>query len=338
MIILKRALIFTLFLQLITLQLIAQDSNSLEYKMDSYSKEVKTKWKYNPLRNPETDKYFSGYSDINNYNTKFWFGTIFNANKIYNNKNFTIDKVIVFHSPTLATELAPIAFNIDGDKHRIRLGVGYMAKFNFAHYQYKYDKLYGTSFLFSTYMQVEVYLDYILNNKLKIRFSPIKHICYHMGGDILGDKSLHDENKDEFIDVGFEQMHIAAYYRWGWFSFYGGTSFAITGFKKSNLVNIFSIYAGSDFRFPLWGEMSLITGVYAAAEYDQLNKIDRKMSGEGYNSIESIEKWFPAVAVGIGVEIYRFTIGVKYEYARSRQIYGFRKMESKIGLEASLLF
>ena len=201
-----RYILLCCFLFSITLN--PQNTNlSIEQKMDNYSKKVKTQWKYNPLRNPETDKYFSGYADINNYNTKFWFGTIFNADKLYNNKNFTIDKVIIFHSPTLSTELAPIAFNINEETHRIRIGVGYSAKFNFAHYQYK--KLYGTSFLFSTYMQVEAYFDYIFKNKLKIRFAPLKHICYHMGGDILGDNSLHDKNKDEFIDVGFEQMHIA---------------------------------------------------------------------------------------------------------------------------------
>ncbi|WP_157143817.1 hypothetical protein [Brachyspira pilosicoli] len=323
---------------LLTIILNAQNTNSLEQKMESYSQKVKTQWKYNPLRNPETDKYFSGYADINNYNTKFWFGTIFNANKLYNNKNFTIDKVIIFHSPTLSTELAPIAFNINEETHRIRIGVAYSAKFNFAHYQYKYDKLYGTSFLFSTYMQVEAYFDYIFKNKLKIRFAPLKHVCYHMGGDILGDDSLHNKIDDEFIDVGFEQMHIAAYYRWGWFSFYGGTLFAITGFKKSNLVNIFTIYAGSDFRFPLWGEMNLIAGFYVAGEYDEFNRIDRKATGEGYNAIESIYKWSPSVSVALGLEIYRFAIGIKYEYLRSRQLYAFKKMESKIGLEASLFF
>ena len=112
----------------------AQNTNlSIEQKMDNYSQKVKTQWKYNPLRNPETDKYFSGYADINNYNTKFWFGTIFNAEKLYNNKNFTINKVIIFHSPTLSTELAPIAFNINEETHRIRIGVAYSAKFNFAH-------------------------------------------------------------------------------------------------------------------------------------------------------------------------------------------------------------
>lgn len=72
---------------LLTIILNAQNTNSLEQKMESYSQKVKTQWKYNPLRNPETDKYFSGYADINNYNTKFWFGTIFNANKLYNNIN-----------------------------------------------------------------------------------------------------------------------------------------------------------------------------------------------------------------------------------------------------------
>ena len=84
--------------------------------------------------------------------------------------------------------------------------------------------------------------------------------------------------------------------------------------------------------------MNLITGVYIAGEYDELNKINRKNAGEGYKAIESIYRWSPSISVALGIEIYRFTIAVKYEYLRSRQLYAFRKMESKIGLEASLFF
>ena len=147
-----------------------------------------------------------------------------------------------------------------------------------------------------------------------------------------------DKNKEEFRDVGFEQMHLSAAYRWGWFSFYGGTSFAITGFKKSNIVNLFNIYTGIDFRFPIWGEISLVTGVYAGAFLDEINTIIRDKKGDGYPALNSKNEWSPSVSVGIGFEIYRFIIGVKYEYLRSKQLYAYRKMESRIGLEASLFF
>ena len=163
-------------------------------------------------------------------------------------------------------------------------------------------------------MQVEAYFEYIFNNKLKIRFAPLRHICIHMSGDILGDETLYDKKKEEFRDVGFEQMHLSANYRWGWFSFYGGTSFAISGFNISNLANLFNIYAGADVRIPIWGEISLITGIHVGAYLDRINIVNRTQGhGQGYPVTYSYDKWTPSIATGIGFEVYRFVIGVKYE-------------------------
>lgn len=36
-----------------------ENENSLENKMNNYKEKVKVKWKYNPLRIYETDRYFS---------------------------------------------------------------------------------------------------------------------------------------------------------------------------------------------------------------------------------------------------------------------------------------
>lgn len=315
-----------------------ENNDSLENKMNDYKEKVKVQWRYNPLRIYETDKYFSSWLDPDNYNSSFWFGDILNIENLYPNKNFDLSNLILYFSPKLAVDLAPIAFNIDGDKHRFKIGVGYSLKLFFGSYKAGNDQLYGTTFLFSTYMQVEAYLEYIFNNKLKVRFAPLRHICAHIGGDILGDDTLYDKKIEEFRDEGFEQMHLSAAYRWGWFSFYGGTSFAITGFKKSNIVNLFNIYSGVDIRFPIWGEMNLVTGVYVGAFLDEVNTIMRNKKGEGYPALNSYHEWTPSIATGIGFEVYRFIIGVKYEYARSKQLYAYRKMESRIGLEASLFF
>ncbi|MEI0799524.1 hypothetical protein R4Q14_14530 [Brachyspira intermedia] len=316
-----------------------ENENSLENKMNNYKEKMKVKWKYNPLRIYETDRYFSPWLDPDNYNTSFWFGDILNANHLYQNKNFNLDNVVMYFSPKLAVDLAPIAFNINEDKHRFRIGVGYYLKLFFGSYKKGQDQLYGTTFLYGNYMQVEAYFEYIFDNKLKVRFAPLRHICIHMGGDILGNETLYDKSKEEFRDVGFEQMHLSANYRWGWFSFYGGTSFAISSFNISNLVNLFNIYGGADVRIPIWGEISLITGVHIGAYFDRINLINRTRGcGHGYPITGKYNEWTPSIATGIGFEIYRFVIGVKYEYARSKQLYSYRKMESRIGLEASLFF
>ena len=84
--------------------------------------------------------------------------------------------------------------------------------------------------------------------------------------------------------------------------------------------------------------MNLVTGVYVGAFLDEVNTIMRNKKGEGYPALNSYHEWTPSIATGIGFEVYRFIIGVKYEYARSKQLYAYRKMESRIGLEASLFF
>ena len=97
-----------------------------------------------------------------------------------------------------------------------------------------------------------------------------------------------------------------------------------------------SIYYGTDFRYPLWGEISLITGFYLGLDYDRINTVERTING--YNILDSYDKLYPSIVLGIGVEIYRFTIGLKYEYMRSRQLYAYRSMESKLGIEVTLFF
>ena len=92
-------------------------------------------------------------------------------------------------------------------------------------------------------------------------------------------------------------------------------------------------------RIPLWGEISIITGIYVGAFLDCLSTIKRtKGYGQGYHVAEQHNEWTPSISTGLGFEIYRVVLGVKYEYGRSKQAYSFRKMESRIGLEASLFF
>lgn len=154
--------------------------------------------------------------------------------------------------------------------------------------------------------------------------------------DILGDETLYNREIEEFKDSGFEQMQLSLHYKYSWFTFYGGSYFAITGFKKSNFVNLFNVYFGTDFRLPIWGEISFITGIYVAANYDEINTVSRKKKGDGYTIIDSYSKFYPHISVGVGFEVYRIIFAFKYEYLRSRQLYSYKKMENKIGMEVSL--
>ena len=311
------------------------NNSSLKEKMDNYDEKVKTQWEFNPLKNYKTDRYFSGWTDPNAYSTRFWIGEVLNAKEMYPNRNFNFDKMDFFYQPTLATEVTPIAFNYK-DKHRFKIGIGYLTHFFLSKYKNGYYQYYGQSLMYGTYMQVEVFFDYIYDNKLKFRFTPLRHICSHISGDILGDSSLYDREKEDFMDSGFEQIHTSVYYKYGWFTFYGGITFAIMGFDKSNIVNLFNVFTGMDLRVPIWGEISFITGLHFGLNHDKINDVIRNMDNGSYFIRDSYIRWSPVISVGLGIEIYRVIIGLKYDYAASKQLYSHKKMESKIGMDISL--
>ncbi|WP_304331347.1 hypothetical protein [Brachyspira innocens] len=329
-------IIFTISaLLLLNTAIYSQKSNTLKDKMDNYTQKVKMKWEFNPLKNYETDRYFSGWLDPNAYSSRFWLGDIFNIEQMYNNDNFNFDKMDFYYQPTLATEVTPIAFRYN-EVHRFKIGIGYLTHFFLSKYKKGYDQYYGQSLMYGTYMQVEVFFDYIFNNTFKLRFSPLRHICAHISGDILGDEKLYNREKEDFKDSGFEQMHVSAYYKYGWFTFYGGMNFAIIGFDKSNIVNLFSAFAGTDFRVPIWGEISFITGIYLGLNHDLINNVSRYANGQKYYINDKHVEWIPEISVGVGFEIYRVIIGLKYDYGRSKQLYSYKTMESKIGLDISI--
>lgn len=313
----------------------SQENNTFKDKMDNYTQKVKMKWEFNPLKNYETDRYFSGWVDPDAYSSRFWLGDMLNIDKMYNNDNFNFDKMDFYYQPTLATEVTPIAFRYN-EVHRFKIGIGYLTHFFLSKYKKGYDKYYGQSLMYGTYMQVEVFFDYIFNNTFKLRFSPLRHICAHISGDILGDETLYNKEKEDFKDSGFEQMHVSAYYKYGWFTFYGGMNFAIIGFDKSNIVNLFSTFAGTDFRVPIWGEISFITGIYLGLNHDLINNVSRYANGQKYYINDKHVEWIPEISVGVGFEIYRVIIGLKYDYGRSKQLYAYKTMESKIGLDISI--
>lgn len=310
--------------------------DNFKNKMDKHISQVQNKWRFNPFRY-ETLKRLYGWLDPEVYNSKYWIGDIFNIENMYPKYEYRFDKMAFYHQPTLATEINPIDI-LYKDNHRFRIGVGFLTQFYLSVYKPNFSIYYGESLFFGTYMQTELYFDYIYKESLRFRFTPVRHVCAHIGGDILGDYELYDINKEEFRDSSIESMNFAIYYNYGYFTFYGGFSFAMSGFNESNFINLFKISYGTDFRLPIWGEISLITGIYAALDYDKINFVYRAHNFKGYRITDSYNKCYPFVAVGIGIEVYRFTLGIKYEYNRSRQLYAYRKMESKLGLEATLFF
>ena len=311
-------------------------NDSIKEKMNSNIEETKLKWRYNPFRY-ETYKRIYGWLDPDAYISRYWMGDIFNIEEMYPNPAYRFDKMQFYHQPTLATEINPIDFLYKG-VHRFRIGVGFLTHLFMAIYKSDYQIYYGESLFFGTYMQTELYFDYIYNDTLRFRFTPVRHICSHIGGDILGDSQLYDRNTEEFRDSSIEQMHFSLHYNYGYFTFYGGFSFAMSGFKESNFVNLFKMFYGTDFRYPIWGEISFIAGIYLAADYDRINTVNRIVDFREYEILDTLDKFYPCIAVGIGFEIYRFTVGMKYEFNRSRHLYAYRKMESKLGFEATLFF
>ena len=87
-------------------------------------------------------------------------GDILNDQQLYPNK-FNLQNILLYFDPKLAVDLSPIAFNINGDKHRFRIGVAYSVKLFLGSYAKGKDQLYGETFLFGDYMQAEAYFEYI---------------------------------------------------------------------------------------------------------------------------------------------------------------------------------
>lgn len=56
-----------------------------------------------------------------------------------------------------------------------------------------------------------------------------------------------------------------------------------------------------------------MTGIYVGAFFDSLSTIRRTQGYvQGYDIIEKHNEWTPSISTGIGFEIYRVILGVKY--------------------------
>lgn len=164
--------------------------------------------------------------------------------------NLQIENVTLYFSPVIATEFSVVAFDVKNLK--FRLGVGVLAEFNLALYGGNPLPIYGKTFLFTDYIQVEVYLDFIIDDSWKFRWIPIRHKCSHASGDIYGDPSFHNPVRDKFADLSYEEMLFSIYYQWSWFTFYGGLGFGYSNLNTTNYSTLFSAFWGTDMRVPIW--------------------------------------------------------------------------------------
>ena len=312
----------------------ASEIETTKEKMDAYAEKTKAKWKYNPFRQTDIEKRLIGWQDPYANITRFWTGAQLNAYQLY--PNLQTEDITIYLSPTIATEFSVVAF--DTERLKFRLGVGVLVELNLAAYGTKPFPKYGKNFLFTDYVQVEVYLDFIIDDSWKIRWIPVRHKCSHASGDIFGDPAFHDPDRSAYADLGYEEMIFSVYYQWSWFTFYGGLGFGYTNFKTTNYATLFTAFWGTDMRVPIWGEMNFITGLYVSADYDIINTITRIDSHPLYQLDDSFKKWYPTISIGVGLEIDRYTVGFKYIRMRSRQVTSYRVIEERIGFEASIFY
>lgn len=314
--------------------------SSAEENMENYDNNKHIQWNFNPFEHPYTDRFFNCWTDPSAYNS-YWY--VYYPPKIeesYDKTKFQLDKINFYHNPRLGVTVTPIAFGFNNQKHRIYVGVGFLWDAYFMMYGNGATKLYGTHLFLSSGLQVEPFIDYIYKDKLRIRFTPIRHICMHMSGDILGDETLHtlDKNNtgngDLFKDIGFEQIHASINYKWGWFNFYGGIATAVTNFSQSNYVNLVKCYSGAEMKLPIFGQLNVIAGIHLGFNYDRLNSVTHVLEGNKYICNGSTYEFSPIISAGIGFGIYDWVMGLKFDYGRSKQVYAYEHMEAKIGFSA----
>ena len=315
--------------------------------MDSYTENKKIQWSFNPYKRNFEDKYFNPWVDPLSYNS-FWF--MYYPPKVreyYDAERFKLDNVLFYHNPQLGTQISPIAFAFDNLKYRFYIGVGFLMSGHFLMLGGGATQYYGTHIFLNSLIQVEPYIDFIYKDNLRIRLTPIRHICYHMSGDILGDSNLHKNSQtispsdkyyktDKYKDIGFEQIHASVNYRWGWFNFYGGLAGAVTNINVCTCINLFNFYGGAEMKYPILGDLNLIAGLHLGGNYDKLGDLTHHIDTNTYSLSNVYYEFTPVISAGVGLGIHDWIIGFKFDYMRSRQIYAVEHMEMRMGLSACL--
>lgn len=313
------------------------DNVSIIEKMDNYTAEKKALWQgFQPFRRTEAERRMVGWQDPHANISRFWIGDSLNAEAMYG-EAFHTDDISAYFTPTVAMEFTAVPVDIGNVK--LRLGLGLLMDLNMCVYN-EYMPLYGKNFIFSDYVQVEVHLDVIINDIWKVRLIPLRHGCQHNSGDYYGDPLLYDLETTGFADSGNEGMALQVFNLFGWFTFYGGIEANYHYLFEPTFVTLFGAHIGTDMRFPIWGDLSIIAGIYASYDYIQYAERVKELNDEGVyvpSLIGDPEKeWKPTVSVGIGVEIDRMTFSFKYMRRPSQQLHSHREIEERIGFEGAV--
>lgn len=334
---LSKCIYFTIVLLFVFLMLerdIYAENDTFNEKSEKKIKEVKAEWQYNPFKKVEGENKLTGWLDPNSYLMRFWIGDVVSKRANLADPNWNIDNGVTFFSATAVADLNPIAFRIDD--WMFRIGVSYLVDLQFIVYKKGTEPLYGLngSVMMSDYMRVNLHVDAIYKNKLKIRVTPLYHICSHASGDYMGDPSFSDIYKSKVSDLAIEGMNIEAFYNWNYFTFYGGLNFIYRGIDKAPYATIFGANIGTDVRIPIWGEINFITGFYFALNYDVIREYNVR-TGDMLSEKEQLN---PAIVVGAGFEIYNYILGVKYSRMQSRHPLSYTTIDEYWGFEVAIYF
>lgn len=295
---------------------------------DSQVEKTKTQWKYNPFRKSAKEMLLFGWQNPHSYITRFWVGGVVDMFPA----SYQSEYAQVGFTPVLATEVNAIPFRI-GNRVKINIGVGFLAELYFMAFQSPVRKPYGNVHMQSDVLNVALFIDVIIDESWRIRFSPITHYCSHISGDFMGDSGA---GVNSVKDYGYEGGTLELYYNWKFLTAYGGFRFGERGYKTSNYSTPFAFFTGVDFRIPLWGAMNFIAGLYLAAEYNYFADIDRSTLKLIVNDSYSV--WDLAASLAVGLEIDRIAFSFRYSSMRSRQLTTYTKMDQRYGFETTLYF
>lgn len=310
---------------------------TMDRQMAEHTEKTRAQWNYNPFRKSDTERKLVGWMDPNNFITSLWVGDLLSKHENFTDPNWQLDKVSMFYSMKIGTEVNPISFTINN--FTFRLGVAFFADIQLLVYNGEVTHVYGEDLIISDYMRINMHFDFLWGDKLKFRWTPMYHECAHISGDYMGDPGFRQNGKNEIGDLGIEGMGFELYYNWGFFTFYGGFNFTYQGIDTDAYATLFGFKVGTDMRIPIWGQINFITGIHLGANYDLVQtRTTGDPMGAGHTLTSSYKKWYPVVGIGIGFEFDRFIIGMKYSLMRSRHIISHETMEEKIGVDISIFF
>lgn len=313
----------------------------MEQKMKEHTEKTQAKWKYNPFRVSAAEKKLVGWLDPNTFITTLWIGDVLSKEQNLTDPHWNLDSVYIFYSMKVATEINPVSFTINN--FTFRWGIAFSADIQLLGYDDDFRHLYGADVIISDYMRINMHFDFIWDEKLKFRWTPMVHECAHVSGDYQGDPNFDPEGKKKIADLGIEGMMFELFYNWQFFTFYGGIQFNYTDGDDvaNNMVSayatIFGFHIGTDLRIPIWGQINFVAGIHFGLNYDMVRDIIATPESK-FDIVSATQAWYPTIVIGTGFEFDRFIISAKYSRMRSKHMISYTTYEEKAGIDISIFF